>query len=99
MGDDDSEQQKEELESLLSIYGDEITVLEAEREYLVEKSLFLSSSSSLPPSLSLSLPPSLPLYLPPSLSLSLPPSLSPSFPLSCCRLIFRLQLMESWSLW
>ena len=65
MGDDDSEQQKEELESLLSIYGDEITVLEAEREYLVGIKSF---------SFFFILAPSLPPYLPPSLSLSLLPS-------------------------
>ena len=36
--EDDVEQQQEELESLLSIYGKDITVLEEGREFLVSPS-------------------------------------------------------------
>ena len=34
-GEDDAEQRQQEIESLMSIYGDEMKVLKAGREYLV----------------------------------------------------------------
>ena len=34
-GEDDAEQRQQEIESLTSIYGDEMKVLKAGREYLV----------------------------------------------------------------